>query len=69
MSVLQKGLSIVFGSIGSVFIQRAADGKLDVALGPWLVICTGGMLIGCAVQDAETFSQCVVTIGSYLMGT
>lgn len=68
MSVLERKIVSLVGTVGSVFVQRGADGKIDLALGPWAVVAAGGLILGCGTQDAEPFSQCVITIGKYLMG-
>lgn len=59
----------IVSTIGSVFVQKASDGKLDVAVGPLAVISLGGLLFACSVQSDEPFSRCVITIGQYLIGS
>lgn len=56
-------------AVGSIFAQKNADGKVDVALGPVAVVMFGGLLIACSVQSDEPFSRCVITIGQYLIGS
>lgn len=66
--MLAKKLVSLMGALGSVFVQRERDGKVAVAIGPWAVVAIGGLMIGCGTQDSEPFSQCVTTIGNYLLG-
>ncbi len=54
--------------IGSLFAQRAPDGKVDVAVGPLAVVACGGLFVACSFQNDEPFSQCVITIGKYIFG-
>lgn len=68
MSVFSNKVVPLVGLLGSVFAKRDADGKIALAVGPWAVVAAGGLILGCGTQDAEPFSQCVVTIGKYLMG-
>lgn len=66
--MLTKRLISLMGTLGSVFVRRETDGKVAVAIGPWAVVAIGGLMIGCGTQDSEPFSQCVMTIGNYLLG-
>lgn len=61
-------LAQLVSTIGSVFAQRAADGKVDVAVAPLVIVASAGLFIACSVQNDEPFSQCVVTVGKYLFG-
>lgn len=66
--MFESKIASLLGMIGSVFVQRGTDGKVAVAVGPWAVVAVSGLILGCGVQNAEPFSQCVTTIGNYLMG-
>lgn len=66
--MFESKIAALLGTIGSVFAQKGADGKIAIAVGPWAVVAISGLILGCGVQDAEPFSQCVTTIGNYLMG-
>lgn len=66
--MLTKKLVSLMGALGSVFVQKETDGKIAIAVGPWAVVAIGGLMIGCGTQDSEPFSQCVTTIGNYLLG-
>lgn len=67
MAIVNK-VAVIVSTIGSVFAQKATDGKVEVAVGPICVVAVGGLLLGCAYQVAEPFSQCVVTVGQYIFG-
>lgn len=66
--MLIKKLVSLIDTLGSVFVQRDKDGKVAIAVGPWAVVAVGGLMIGCGTQNSEPFSQCVTTIGNYLLG-
>lgn len=63
-----NAIASAISTVGSVFVQRATDGKIDVAVAPLAVIAAGGVMLACSFQNDEPFSQCVVTIGKYLFG-
>lgn len=65
---LQSGIARFASVVGSVFAQKAADGKVDVAVAPVGVVLCGGLMIACSVQSDEPFSRCIITIGNFLFG-
>ena len=61
MSILTKMLAAA-QTVGSVFAKTGASGKLEIAVGPFVVAYSVCISLACYAQTSEPFSQCVKTI-------
>lgn len=59
VTITAKSLTAVVGTVGSLFIKRGSDGKVNIALAPLSVVLMLATSVTCSVQKSEPFSVCV----------
>lgn len=59
ITVTAKGLTTVVGVVGSLFLKRGPDGKVNIALAPLSVVLMLTTSVTCSAQKSEPFSVCV----------
>lgn len=52
-------LASIVSAVGSLFIKRDSEGKLNVALAPVSIVIVLATGVTCSVQKSEPFSVCV----------
>lgn len=59
ISLTSKGLFKAISTVGSLFIKRGPDGKINVAVAPLSLLIALATAVTCTVQKSEPFSVCV----------